>query len=123
MSHVLIVDDHADIRRLLCVTLSAEYSILEASDGVTALDMVRRFHPRVVLLDVLIHGGMDGFQVLQAIKSNALTQNIRVAMVSERGLAVDQQMAEKLGADAYFVKPFSPVQLKAWIRNQISHNS
>lgn len=119
MTHVLIADDHADIRRLLCVTLSNEYLLLEASDGVSALDMVRRFHPRVVLLDVILPGGMDGFQVLQAIKSDALTQNIRVAMISVRGQVVDQQMAEKLGADAYFVKPFSALQVKDWIRKQI----
>jgi CheY-like chemotaxis protein len=119
MSQVLIVDDHADIRRLLSVSLSTEFSIQEAWDGDSAMDMVRRFHPKVVLLDVMLPGNMDGFKILRTIKSDPLTQDIKVAIVSARGQQTDQQMAEKLGADAYFIKPFSPMQVKAWIRSHI----
>ena len=119
MSQVLIVDDHADIRRLLSVTLSTEFSVQEAWDGVTALDLVRRFHPQVVLLDVMLPGDMDGFKILRTLKQDPLTQDIKVAMASARGQLRDQQMAEQLGADAYFIKPFSPMQVKAWIRSQI----
>ena len=119
MSQVLIVDDHADIRRLLTVSLSTEFSIQEAWDGDSALDLVRRFHPQVVLLDVMLPGAMDGFKILRILKTDPLTQDIKVVMVSARGQLSDQQMAEELGADAYFIKPFSPMQVKAWIRAHI----
>jgi DNA-binding response OmpR family regulator len=123
MYHVLIVDDHADIRRLLTVTLSNEYTLLEAADGATALDLVRRMHPQVVLLDEMLPGNISGFSILQAIKSDPLTRDIQVAMVSARGQAVDQKVADQLGADAYFIKPFSPVQVKDWVRSHIQPRS
>lgn len=121
MSQVLIVDDHADIRRLLSVTLSTEFSVHEAWDGEAAIDLVRRFHHQVVLLDVMLPGSMDGFQILSLLKSDPLTRDIRVAMVSARGQQSDQKTAEKLGADAYFIKPFSPMQVKSWIRSHIQN--
>ena len=119
MTQILIVDDHTDIRRLLSVTLSSEFSVQEASDGVTALQTIRRLQPRVVLLDVMMPGEMDGFHVLRTIKSDPLTQHIAVAMISARTQTSDQKVADELGADAYFSKPFSPMQVKAWIRSRI----
>ena len=123
MYQVLIVDDHADIRRLLTVTLSSEYTLLEAADGATALDLVRRMHPQVVLLDEMLPGSISGLSILQAIKSDPLTRDIQVAMVSARGQAADQKLANQLGADAYFIKPFSPMQVKAWVRSHIQPRS
>ena len=117
--HVLIADDQADIRRLLSVTLSKEYALLEAKDGASALDAVRRFNPRVLLLDIMMPGEMDGLQVLQAIKADPLTRDTLVVVITARGQASDSQKALQLGADAYFVKPFSPLQVLAWIRSHL----
>lgn len=119
MTDVLIVDDHTDIRRLLSVTLSSEFSVREAADGESALQLVRQLQPKVVLLDVMLPGAVDGFQVLRTIKSDPLTQTTIVAMVSARTQQVDQQCADQGGADAFFSKPFSPMQVKAWIRTRI----
>jgi CheY-like chemotaxis protein len=118
--HVLIADDHADIRRLLSVTLSKEYALLEAKDGASALDAVRRFNPRVLLLDIMMPGEIDGLQVLQAIKADPLTRDTLVVVITARGQASDSLRAKQLGADAYFVKPFSPSQVVTWIRNHLS---
>lgn len=107
MATILVVDDHSDIRRLLSITLSKEFQVLEAEDGVTAMEMVRRHQPRVVLLDVMMPGEMDGLQVLEAIKSDPLTRSTLVVMITARGQTVDQEEGRKLGADAYFIKPFS----------------
>lgn len=119
MSHILIVDDHADIRRLLSITMGKEYEILEAEDGVAALDVIRRQHPKVVLLDVMMPGEMDGLQVLDAIKSDPKTRDILVAMVTARGQVADSDDARRRGADAYFIKPFSPLQVVAWVRSRL----
>lgn len=118
MSPILIVDDHADIRRLLSITLGKEYDILEAEDGVGALEAVRRHHPKIVLLDVMMPGEIDGLQVLDAIKGNPQTSDILVAMVTARGQVADSDDARKRGADAYFIKPFSPLQVVAWVRSK-----
>ncbi|MDR3368668.1 response regulator [Rhodoferax sp.] len=119
MPSVLIVDDHPVIRRLLSVTLGNDYEVLEAQDGISALESIRLHHPQVVLLDVMMPGTMDGLQVLEAIKADPLTSDILVAMVSARGQAADAEDARQRGADAYFIKPFSPQQILAWVRNQL----
>ena len=120
MTHILIVDDHSDIRRLLSITLGKEFEILEAEDGVGALDIIRRHHPKVVLLDVMMPGDMDGLQVLDAIKADPQTRHILVGMVTARGQMADSEDANRRGADAYFVKPFSPLQVVAWVRSKLT---
>ncbi|MBP6645402.1 MAG: response regulator [Burkholderiaceae bacterium] len=119
MAHILIVDDHADIRRLLSITLGKQYEILQADNGEAALDVVRRCHPAVVLLDVMMPGPMDGLQVLEAIKTNPHTADIVVAMVTARGQLADRDEAKRRGADAYFIKPFSPLQVVNWVRGKL----
>jgi CheY-like chemotaxis protein len=119
MSQILIVDDQAVIRRLLSVTLGKEYEILEAEDGLSALEAIRRHHPKVVLLDVMMPGALDGLQVLDAIKGNPLSRDILVAMVTARGQTADCDDARRRGADAYFIKPFSPLQVLAWVRSKL----
>jgi CheY-like chemotaxis protein len=119
MTKILIVDDHSDIRRLLAITLGKEYELLEAQDGLGALEAVRRHHPKIVLLDVMMPGEMDGLQVLEAIKTNPQYADILVAMITARGQASDSDGARERGADAYFIKPFSPLQVVAWVRDQL----
>ncbi len=119
MSTILIVDDHSDIRRLLSITLGKEFTIIEAEDGKSALEAVRRHHPKLVLLDVMMPGEVDGLQVLDAIKTDPATRDILVAMVTARGQTSDHDDARKRGADAYFIKPFSPLQVVSWARSHI----
>lgn len=119
MYKVLIVDDQSAIRRLLQVSLDQHYQILEAEDGATALEVVRAHQPHMVLLDVMMPGDTDGLQVLKQIKDNPDTQKTLVAVLSARGQAVHQEEARRRGADAYFIKPFSPLQVVAWIREAL----
>lgn len=119
MPPVLVVDDHPVMRRLLCVTLENDYEVLEAADGISALKSIRLHHPQVVLLDVMMPGAMDGLQVLDAIKGDPLTSDILVAIVSARGQMADAEDARQRGADAYFIKPFSPQQVLGWVRSQL----
>lgn len=116
VDHILIVDDHADIRRLLGITLGQRFEIIEAPDGETALMLIERFHPGVVLLDVMMPGAVDGLRVLDSIKSDPRTRDIKVAMVTARGQQSDSEDAMRRGADAYFVKPFSPMKVVAWVQ-------
>lgn len=116
MQKILIVDDHSDIRRLLSITLGKEYEMLEAEDGVSALALVRHQRPQIVLLDVMMPGELDGLQVLDAIKADPSIKDTLVAMVTARGQIADGDDARRRGADAYFIKPFSPLQVVAWVR-------
>lgn len=120
MNTVLIVDDQADIRRMLNFALSDEFALLEAADGKSALEMIRTHKPNVVLLDIMMPGEMDGLEVLNVLRSTPELQETRVIMVSARGQAQDYELGMKSGANAYFVKPFSPAQLIVEIHKQIA---
>ena len=109
---VLIVDDHADIRRLIRMTLEFEdFDILEAADGAAALRMTETIWPDVVLLDVMMPGEIDGLEVCRRMKANPALAGVKMIMLSARGQARDREAGLQAGADAYMVKPFSPLQL------------
>jgi CheY-like chemotaxis protein len=119
MTKILIVDDHPDVRRLLGLTLGKDYELIEAQDGASALAAVQQQRPRIVLLDVMMPGEMDGLQVLDAIRADPLNRDTKVAMVTARGQTSDGEDARKRGADEYFVKPFSPLKVVAWVRENL----
>lgn len=119
MNYIVVVDDHADIRRLLSITLGKQYEVVEAENGAEALFAIRKHQPVAVLLDVMMPGDVDGLQVLDAIKSNAKTRDILVAMLTARGQQADREEARVRGADAYFIKPFSPLQVVTWLREHL----
>lgn len=120
MYKVLVVDDQADIRRMIMIALSGDFDLLEAEDGVGALQMVREHRPDVVLLDVMMPGDIDGLQALQIIRADPEIAATRVIMVSAKGQVSDYELGMKLGANAYFVKPFSPLQLFDAINEQVA---
>ena len=112
MKKILIVEDHADIRRLIRMTLEfEECEIHEAPDAHTGWDMVRELMPDVVLLDVMMPGALDGLDLCRAMKADARLRQVPVIVLSARGGSADREAGLQAGADAYLVKPFSPMQL------------
>ena len=112
MKSILLVEDHADIRRLVRMTLEFEdCEIHEAADAVTGLDMARSLRPHVVLLDVMMPGTIDGLGMCRELKADARTRHIPVVFLSARGSAADRQAGLDAGAAAYLVKPFSPMEM------------
>lgn len=113
MKKILIVDDQPEIRELVDVTLRiGDYTILQAVSGDQALAVARAEHPDLILLDVMMpNSSIDGFEVCRQLKSDPLTQNINIVMLTARGQEADQELGQQVGADDYFTKPFSPLQL------------
>jgi len=98
---VLIVEDQPDIRKLIRMTLEfGHFEIHEARDGEQGMSMVRAIMPRVVLLDVMMPGLLDGYQVCQRIKQDPLLSHIKVILLTARGQATDIGIGEAAGADA-----------------------
>lgn len=116
---ILAVDDNPSIRRLIRLTLEGPYEVLEAEDGVTAMALVREHLPDLVILDIMMPGTLDGLQVLEAIKADPALHKVLVVMVTARGQANDYDIGMQKGADAYIVKPFSPLQLMDWVRTHL----
>lgn len=113
MKKILIVDDQSEVRELVEVTLRiGPYEILQASSGDEALTITRSEQPDLVLLDVMMpNSSVDGFDVCRQIKSDPATRNISVVMITARGQEADLEMGKQAGADDYFTKPFSPLEL------------
>lgn len=112
MKKLLIVEDHADIRKLLRMTLEFdEFDIHEASNGDVGLAMARDIVPDVVLLDLMMPGHLNGLDVCRHIKADPAMQHTKVIMLTARGKASDQEAGAQAGADAYLMKPFSTLQV------------
>ncbi len=111
MKTILIADDEPSIRILIHTTLeNPECRILEASTGTSAVAMIQRLLPDVVILDWMMPG-LNGMEVLRTLREDPRTVDIPVIMVTAMGQ--EKQRAEGLaaGARAYLVKPFSPLEL------------
>ena len=121
MKKILLVDDHSDIRRLIRITLGKTFEVFEAEDGVKGLKLAVQVEPDLIVLDVMMPGALDGLQVLGAIRSTPSLSNTRVIMVTARGQVSDYEDGMQRGADAYFIKPFSPLALVAAIKEHLSH--
>ncbi len=112
MKKILIADDRSETRELVRVTLSEEdFEILEAGDGGQALQLARSESPDLLILDVMMPGGLDGYQVCKQLKSDEKTSETIVLMLTAKGQDVDRETGFECGADGYFTKPFSPLQL------------
>ncbi|MDK2122781.1 response regulator transcription factor [Parachitinimonas caeni] len=112
MHKILIVEDQPDIRTLVRVTLEFEdFEIHEAGDGVSGLKLAEAIRPDLVLLDVMMQGELDGYQVCSRIKANGALHQTKVVLLTARGQASDREMGRKAGCDQYMLKPFSPLEL------------
>ena len=111
---VLVVDDEPVLRNLLSHLLHLEgYKVLEAEDGLTALDVVAAEKPDLVLLDVMLPA-RSGLDVLGDLRR---TSDIPVILVSARAEEGDRVSGLRLGADDYVTKPFSAAELSARIES------
>jgi DNA-binding response OmpR family regulator len=117
---ILVVEDNADIRKMLRISLADCGEILEAENGASALTIIQNMRPGIVLLDVKIQGLMNGFEVLEVIKSTHAMRNVVVIMITACGQEVDREKGMDLGADAYLIKPFSPRRLIDTVREFVN---
>ena len=110
---VLIVDDEPRIIRFVQINLEMEgFRVIEAGDGLQALDQVREKMPDIVLLDVMMPE-MDGFETLRMIRE---LSTVPVIMLTVRSSEDDKVRGLDLGADDYITKPFSPRVLVSRVR-------
>jgi two-component system KDP operon response regulator KdpE len=110
---ILVVDDEPRIRDFVRMNLELEhYHVIEASNGVEALEQLRENLPDLVVLDVMMPE-MDGFETLRAMRE---VSTVPVIMLTVRQSEQDKIRGLDLGADDYIAKPFSPRELLSRIR-------
>ena len=115
---VLIVDDSQFNITSLSSILSSKYIIYIAKDGREAIETAKRFLPDVILLDIMMHG-MDGFEVIAALKINAATREIPVIFITGLDSSENEEKGLSLNAADYITKPFNPAVVELRVRNQM----
>ncbi len=116
---VLVIDDSELIHRILRVRLAGErFRIFSASTAADGLAMARQLRPEVVLLDIDLDD-MDGFDVLQRLKSDPETESISVIFISATAETAHKVRGLDLGAVDFIGKPFDHSELKARVRSAI----
>ena len=113
---ILIADDEPEIRTLLRLYLENEnYQIIEAENGKQALELLKKEHVDLCLLDIMMPE-MDGYHVLQELRK---TSNIPVMILSAKDADSEKILGLNLGADDYLAKPFNPLEAVARVNSNI----
>lgn len=102
---IMVVEDDPVLKNLLGHTFAGKYQTLYASSATEALSLFEQYKPELVLLDLMLPGEMNGFDVLQKIRGRAdALKDTPIIIVSNLGQASDKDKAKELGANAYLVK-------------------
>ncbi len=110
---ILIADDEPNIvTSLEFLMRKAGYEVRVARDGEEALGQMESFQPDLVLLDVMMPK-VSGYDLCQRLRSHPQWKNVRIVMLSAKGLEVEVTKGMSLGADLYVTKPFSSSELVA----------
>src|SRR5215475_9241096 len=113
---VLVIEDHPDQRELLMIVLQKEgYRVIAAANGVEALEKLEQEPVQIVLSDIMMPK-MNGFELINKIRSNAALKNIYLILITARIQEGDRVRGLDLGADDYITKPFSFSELLARVR-------
>jgi len=111
MKKILIVDDQPTVRQIIRLAVRGKFETEEVGDAKTAYELIKVSRPDAIVLDVMMSGDMDGYQLCERIKQDPKLASIYIVLVTACGQVEDQEKGMALGANAYFVKPFSPLEL------------
>jgi len=113
---ILVVDDEANIVELAALYLEQEgFRVLSATDGASALEMITRQPPALLVLDLMLPE-VDGWEVCRQLRSGRVAPDLPIIMLTARDDDVDKIVGLELGADDYVTKPFNPRELVARVK-------
>lgn len=112
MNKILIVDDQPEVRELVEITLRSEnFQIFQAMNGENAINIARKEKPDLIIMDIMMPGEIDGIEATRMLKNDPETKDILIIILTAKGQMSDLEKGYKAGADDYFIKPFSPLDL------------
>ena len=113
---ILVVDDEWDFAEFLSFNLTAHgFKVMAASNGLDALTKARRFHPELVVLDLMMEG-MDGYSVCEVLRRHPSTTTVSIIIVTAAGGQMARINALATGANDFLTKPFSAHELVRRVR-------
>jgi signal transduction histidine kinase len=116
---VLVVEDTADVIRVIRLALHHEFRVLAAPDGKKGLELARKHRPDVIITDLMMPE-LDGIGLTRALKADAATRHIPIVMLTARGDTGDRIAGIEGGVSAYLTKPFSSKELMTVVRAQLT---
>lgn len=116
MATVLIVDDEQPVVDLVRFTLEDDQvRVVEAADGIQALDVARAEIPDLIFLDVQMPR-LNGFEVCRRLRQEPGLERTRIVMLTAASQEADRAQGQAAGADEYLTKPFSPLKLLSLVQ-------
>jgi len=113
---ILLVDDEKEIIKLMEIYFINEgYTLLKASDGLEALDLLERHPVDLIIMDVMMPR-MDGIEACMRIRE---TRELPIILLSAKSQDIDKIAGLSIGADDYVTKPFNPLELMARVKSQL----
>ena len=123
MHRILIVDDEPNIVLALELLMKKEgYEVHTVDDGDRAVQAAKELRPDLILLDIMMPK-MDGYEVCQRIRSDALLKDVSIIMLTAKGREVEREKGLALGADHYITKPFSTRQVVMKVKEILAARS
>ncbi len=117
---LLVIDDNADVRRMISELMADDYNVIEAADGREGLRTAARHVPDLIICDVMMPV-MDGLECCRLLKNEISTSHIPVLMLTACSMDEQRVQGYDSGADGYLSKPFSLSVLKARCRSLIEN--
>ncbi len=112
MKTVIVVDDQEEIRMLVEIALRVgDYQVLQAESGEEAVDIAKEERPDLIIMDIMMLGHLDRLEDTKVLKNDQETRDIIIIMLTARTQETDLEKGYQAGADDYFIKPFSPLEL------------
>lgn len=122
MKHILVVDDHIPLCQALEEILaSSGYGVLIATDGQTAIDLAQQHQPDLVLCDVKMPGGLNGYEVTLALYENSDTNFIPILMLTGDTDKLRDHDDLPDNVRGYITKPFNALHLINMVKEQLNH--
>ena len=116
--HILLVEDHPDMRYYMRSFMDENYRIAEASDGLEALEYLKKATPELIISDIMMPR-MDGIALAKTLKADDNLRNLPFITLTARTGEADKIATLRIGIDDYLTKPFNPEELEARANNLI----
>jgi two-component system cell cycle response regulator DivK len=117
---ILVVDDNATNMKLLRVLLTSQgYDVRTAGDASDAMEVIKGFRPRLILMDIQLPG-MSGLELTSLLKADPATRDILVVAITAYAMKGDEEKARRAGCDGYISKPIDTRTLASVIARHLA---
>lgn len=107
MKTIMIVDDQPHVRQLVEISLRRDdWRIIPVDCGEAAIELALAEPPDLIIMDIMMPGGMDGFQAIEMLKDNPVTRSCPILVLTAKSQDSERRRAIEVGAAVYLAKPF-----------------